>query len=166
MSRFQLIAPAYRAKRGLTLQRERAQDVLPEMLPLLHEHKEEIAHYADIPLDVDEQRYINTDLMGLLRCYTARMGGDLIGYAVFFVQPNAHYKSSLQAVQDVLFVTKPHRHSRAGYALIRHSEEALRAEGVAVCYHHIKVSTPQTIELFKRLGYEPIDLILGKRLDR
>ncbi len=147
-------------------QRERAHDLWVEIVPLLVQHKDEISAYPEIPLNPDVDAYNHVEEMGGLRCYTARLNNHLIGYAIFFIRYNMHYSTSLQAVQDVLFVTKPHRHGRVGYRLIRHSEEALRAEGVAVCYHHIKVSTPQTIELFKRLGYEPIDMILGKRLDR
>ena len=44
--------------------------------------------------------------------------------------------------------------------------QQLAAEGVQVCFQHIKTNTPKTIDLFRRLGYEEIDLILGKRLDK
>jgi len=150
----------------LTLQRERAQELWAEIMPLLIEHKEEIAHYPDIELAPDVDQYNLVEEAGVLRCYTARMQSALAGYAIFFVKHNMHYRKSLQAVQDVLFVQTTHRHGRIGLALIRYSEEQLRAEGVQVVYHHLKESTPQTIALFHKLGYEPIDRIVGKRLDR
>lgn len=146
--------------------RERAQDLWGEILPLLQEHFLEISAYPDIALDPDIDAYNEVEDKGCLRCYTARLNGELIGYAVFFVRHNLHYRQSLQAVQDVLFVSKPHRSGRVGYKLIRYSEDQLRAEAVQVVYHHVKVNTPQTVELFHKLAYESIDLIVGKRLDR
>lgn len=150
----------------ITYQRERACDLWGEILPLLQEHFAEISHYPDIPLDPEIDAYNEIEEKGALRCYTARLDGALIGYAVFFLRNNLHYRSSYQAVQDVLFVRKEHRQGRVGLGLIRHTERELKSEGVQVCYQHIKVHTPHTIELFKKLGYEPIDLIMGKRLDR
>jgi len=161
-----VVAPTYRAKRGLTFQRERAHDLWDTIMPLLQEHKEEIAHYQDILLNPDQPAYEQAEDRGLLRCYVARLNGELVGYAIFFVKRNMHYRDSLQAVQDVLFVTKPHRHGRVGLKLIQYSEDQLKTEGVQVCYHHVKVSTPDTVALFHKLGYEDIDLIVGKRLDR
>lgn len=163
---FDMVAPQWRAQRGLTFQRERAIDLWEEMLPLLVAHKAEIAHYPDIVLDPDIPAYEMLDAQGAVRVFTARIGGTLVGYAVFFVRHNLHYRQSLQAVQDVLFVTLAHRHGRVGLQLIQYAEARLQAEGVQVVLQHVKASTPATIELFLKLGYEPIDHILGKRLDR
>ncbi len=149
-----------------TYRRERAHDLWPEIMPLLHEHKEEIAHYPDIELRPDVDRYNMVEDKGALLCCTARIHGALAGYAIYFVDWNLHYSGSLQANQDVLFVTKPHRHGRVGYGLIRFSERELQLLGVQVMYQHIKVKTPETIVLFQKMGYEPMDLILTKRLDR
>lgn len=150
----------------LTLQREKAYDLWSEILPLLHEHYLEITAFPDIPLDPDIDTYNQCERLGMLRCYTARLNGDLIGYACFFVKANMHYRTSLQAVQDVLFITKPHRHGRVGLGLIRYSEDELTKEGCQVVYHHLKTNRPETIALFHKLGYEDIDLIVAKRLDR
>jgi len=150
----------------MTLQRERAHDLWPEILPLLHEHKEEISAYPDIALNPNIERYNEVEELGKLRCYTARLNGALVGYAIFFVDFNLHYSDSLQANQDVLFVMKSHRHSRIGLGLIRYSEAQLQAEGVQVVYQHLKTNRPETIALFHKLDYTDIDLIVAKRLDR
>jgi hypothetical protein len=149
-----------------TYQRERAQDLWEEIMPLLIAHKEEIALYPDIALSPDMDRYNEIEDAGRLRCYTARLGETLVGYAIFFVMQNLHYQDSLQANQDVLFVQKAHRHGRIGLGLIRFSESALKTEGVQVVYQHIKVHTPETVSLFERLGYTASDLMMAKRLDR
>lgn len=151
---------------ALEFARERAQDLWGEIIPLLIEHKAEIAHYPDIELDPDVAAYNACEDVDLLRCYTARMNGALIGYACFFVKRNMHYRRSLQALQDVLFVSKPHRHGRVGYKLIRFAESSLQLERVQVIFQHIKVNTPETIALFRKMDYEPVDVIMAKRLDR
>jgi GNAT superfamily N-acetyltransferase len=147
-------------------QRETAPALWPEIMPLLIAHKDEISNYPDIALDPDVEAYHEIEARGCLRCYTARLAGALVGYAIFFVRHNLHYKASLQAVQDVLFVMKEYRHGRVGLGLIQYATEQLRAEGVQVEYQHLKMKTPDTIALFHKLGYEDVDLIVAKRLDR
>jgi GNAT superfamily N-acetyltransferase len=145
---------------------------------LLIEHKGEISFYPDIELAPDIPAYEQAEDVGLLRCYVARLHGQMVGYAIFFVKYNMHYSHSLQAVQDVLFVTKPHRHGRVGVQLIRYATEQLRAEQVQVEYQHVKATAQiraalaalmarsDVGALMEKLGYELIDLIYGKRLDR
>lgn len=161
-----LVAPEYRAKRGLTFQRERVTDLWDEVTPLLVKHKDEVCHYKDFVLNPDVESYAAIERAGGMRCYTARLNGDLIGYCALFVKHNLHYRDSLQALQDVLFILPEHRGSRAGFKLIRFCEEQLRSEGIQVIMQHLKLATPKTVELFRKMGYEDIDVIMGKRLDR
>lgn len=161
----------------LTLQRERSTDLWTEIMPLLIEHKDEVSHYQDIELDPDTQAYDQCEMMDMLRCYTARLNGELIGYSINFLKHNLHYQQSLQGLQDVLFVTKPHRHGRVGVKLIRYKEEQLQAEGTQVTYEHTKANEQIRLALkcvnrtdvgaiMERLGYELVDLIYAKRLDK
>ncbi len=131
---------------------------------LLRRHKNEIAHYQDIPLDVDWQRYEDAEKAGVFRVMTARLGSKIIGYVCFFVMPHAHYKGSLTAVQDVLYVDPDYRHGRTGYRLIQLADDYLRAEGVQITMHHYKVTHPIG-SLLMRQGYQLIDFVAGKRLD-
>lgn len=148
----------------ITFVREKASDVFDEALPLLRAHWEEIAHYKDIPLDPDREQYRLFDEAGMLRTYTARTDKwELVGYAVFFVRPNAHYKSSLQAVQDIIFISKDHR-GGTGAKFILWCDEQLRAEGVQVVYHHVKAAH-NFGPLLERFGYKLVDLIYARRFD-
>ena len=149
-----------------TYRRERSHDLWAEIMPLLHEHKEEIANHADIALAPDVARYNEVEDIGKLRCYTARMAGVLVGYAIFFLDYNLHYSGSLQANQDVLFVSKTHRHGRVGIGLIWFTERELKAEGCQLVYHHLKTKRPEIIALFHKLDYVDADLIVSKRLDK
>lgn len=136
---------------------------LEESKPLLQNHYSEIAHFQDIPLDPDYDQYIALEKMGIVRCYVARNNdGAMVGYAVYFVRNNLHYKSSLQSVQDVLYIDPAYR-GRGG-AFIIWCDEQLKAEGVQVNYHHVKVSHDFS-PMLEKMGYVFVDKILGRRLD-
>ena len=136
---------------------------------LLERHWQEVAFYKDIPLEPDWELYQVTESIGRLRIFTARIRGELVGYAAFLLNRNPHYKSSWQASQDVLFVAPEHRNGRIGAHLILFAERRLRMEKppVQVTYQHSKASEELDIgPLLDRLGYELVDSIWAKRLDR
>lgn len=138
--------------------------VIAEMMPLLERHFEEISANQDIPLEVDRDGYQKLQDLGTLRIFTARKQGQLIGYSVYFIHHNLHYKSSLQAVQDVLFIDKEHRKGTVGGHLIKWCDNQLRSEGVQVVYHHVKAAH-NFGPLLERIGYKLVDLIYARRLD-
>lgn len=141
--------------------RELIADCLEEAKPLLEDHYEEIAHFKSIPLDPDYDQYLELEKMGIVRCFVARNNeGAMIGYATFFVRRNIHYKSSLQSVQDIIYINPSYRGQGGKFLLW--CDEQLKAEGVQVNYHHIK-SAHNWGKMAERMGYELIDLIYGKR---
>jgi GNAT superfamily N-acetyltransferase len=152
-------------KQGVTFQRETPGGLWGEIAPLLRAHWREIAHYQDIPLEVNQGGYEQVEAAGKLRAYTARSGdGALIGYAVYIVGPNLHYSSSIQAKQDVLFVLPERRKSTVGLRLIKFADDQLRAEGVQVVYQHSKVAH-DIGPVMLRCGYELVEHIYARRLD-
>jgi DNA-binding Lrp family transcriptional regulator len=148
----------------MTYQKEELTDaLLEEVMPLLRLHYEEIAHFKDIPLQPDAERYKNLQAAGVLRTFTVRTDTNLvIGYAVYFVHRNLHYSGSLQAVQDVLYIDPTKR--GFGMKFILWCDEQIKAEGVQVVYHHVKASH-NFGPMLEKIGYELIDLIYGKRLN-
>jgi hypothetical protein len=158
-----------------------------EAMPLLQAHKDEIAHYPDLKLEPDIALYQANDAAGVLRCFTARMAGvfsvtparklndgesfewcesvanPLVGYALYFVRANPHYKSSVQAVQDVIYLD-PSVRGGTGYKFIAWCDAQLASEGVQAVYHHVKAAHDFG-KLLQRQGYELVDLIYAKRLD-
>lgn len=142
--------------------RESVADVAAEIQPLLEAHWREIAHYQDIALKPDWDFYRQAKTV---RVYTARADGTLIGYGVFFVSHNKHYMGSLQAVQDILFVAPEYRGRTVGPRLIRFCEDMLREEGAQCVYHHVKVAHDFG-PLLRAMGYEEVDTIWAKRLDK
>lgn len=154
-----------------TYQRETFGAVIDEAMPLLERHWREIAHFPDIVLNVDRERYLLAEVAGTVRVYTARVppcsmgiSGDLIGYAAFFVARNPHYADSLQATQDVIYLDPPFRRGRIGLGLLQFCERELEAEGVEVVMHHVKLAHPQLGAILDRMGYQDVDVIKAKRL--
>lgn len=132
--------------------------------PLVLAHYKEIAHYQDIQLNPDEEKYQNLENLGMLKTFTARTeDGELLGYQCFVIVKNMHYKDSVQALEDVLFVSKNRR--GFGHRFIKWSDEQLRAMGVQVVYRHVKKAHNHG-RILERFGYENVDLIFAKRLDK
>ena len=145
--------------------RETSATVLDEIKPLLAAHWREITHYPDIALDVDYERFLAAEKRGALRIFTARNNGELAGYAIFLVGPSSRSKQSIQALQDVLYLDPEYRRGRIGMHLIKFADDALRAEGVQVSIQHVKAAHDFG-PLLARLGYELVDLVYSRRLDR
>lgn len=145
--------------------RESLQDNIIEAESLLKEHWGEIAHYKDIPLDPNYDEYINLENAGIVRCFVARSGRDnsMVGYGVYFVRHNLHYRNSLQAVQDIIFIKKEHRGK--GGAFLFWCDEQLKNEGVQAVYHHVKTEH-NFGPVLERMSYELVDLIYARRLDK
>lgn len=151
----------------VTIQREALFPFFDEAMPLFHRHWQEVSHYLDIPLEPDRQVYEAADANGMLRVYTVRgANGDLYGYALFFVRRNPHYASSLQAVQDIVFVAPEYRQGTLGMRLLRVAETELWGEGVQAVYHHVKLAHPALGKVLERMGYQPVETIYTKRLDK
>lgn len=151
--------------RTVTVQRELFVPFMADAASMLRRHWAELSSHKDIPLAIDEATYRAVEMQGALRIYTARLDGELVGYAAFFLQWHAHYAESKQAMQDVLYVAPEHRGRLIGLRLIRHSERALRAEGVQVVRHHVKVAHAQLGDILEALGYSAEEITFSKRLD-
>jgi len=149
------VQPVFRAERFVEARRD--------IQPLLEKHWKEVAHYPDIHLNVDWYRYVALEEIGALKIFTARSDmGQLLGYAISIVQPHMHYRQSLQAVQDVLFISEDHR--GFGKKFIEWCDDRLRDDDVQAVYHHVKVAH-NFAPMLERMGYELIDRVYGRRLE-
>jgi len=135
-------------------------DLWAEAWPLLKQHWHEIAHFKDIPLEPDLAKYDAAHANGAVRVFTARADGTLVGYALFFVGPNPHYRSSVQAVEDVLYVDPAHR----GFMPIRFVRFIVRALSTEseVVYMHLKAAKDWG-KILHRMGFEHVDQIYALR---
>jgi hypothetical protein len=140
---------------------ERIKDVIDELEPLIQAHYKEIAKYQDIPLKPDWKSYESLDELGLLRIFTLREEGELIGYAVFMVRPHLHYMTCLTAFQDILFIKSDKRGK--GLKFILWCDNQLKGMGINLIVQHVK-SEHNFGPALERIGYELMDLIYTKRI--
>ena len=87
-------------------------NVNEDIKPLLEKHWELVAlNQGAIKLNPDWEKYAELDAAGILRIFTARDQGKLVGYCVLVVSQSMHYKDHVFANNDVVFVLPD---SRAG----------------------------------------------------
>jgi GNAT superfamily N-acetyltransferase len=151
---------------NVTVRRESLDSFLPEALPLLRKHYNEVSDYKDIPFDLDVEAYQSIENAGHLRIFTARTEDRLIGYSIYLVAADSHAKGSRAANQDAVFVDHGCRRSGAGLRLMRDAEMLLRGEGVQVIYQHVPAAHPALGVICARLGYRTVHTVYAKRLDR
>lgn len=89
--------------------------LIEEVRPLLEAHYREIAWRQDvIPLDIDVERYKELWEKGHVLVIAAREKDlTLVGYNVYLINQHLHYKSTVYAMNDVLYVTP----GRRGYSI-------------------------------------------------
>ena len=140
-----------------------SQTLLTEIAPLLTLHFSESEHFKDITLEPNFEAYTELDALGFLRVFTVRIDKELVGYSILFVMPSYHYKNSIQATHDVLFVKKEHR--GLGRSFIQYCDSELRNEGVQVVYQSVKLAA-NFGPMLERIGYQHVDNVYYRRLDR
>lgn len=136
---------------------------IEELKGILPEHYDELCVTKDFPLVPDYEAYGRLYMAGMLRCITVREDGNLIGYAIFTVNPHLHYKTCKTAFEDIYFLKKEYRKGRLGIRLFQFAEDVLKQEGVNRVVMHTKIHLDNS-RLFEYLGYKWTDKIYTKIL--
>ena len=148
----------------ITYQQESLVTTKEDARPLLEKHWEEIALNKDtIKLNPDWDAYADLEDAGILKIFTARLDGKLIGYFVTFVRSHIHYKDHLFAYNDILYLDKDYRKGFTGAKLMKFAEKCLKDDGVSVLVVNTKRHKPFDV-LLKWLGYKHIENIYSKVL--
>lgn len=149
----------------MQFQQELLHQVYDEIQDLLDEHWQEIALNKDfIELKPDWKQYEDAEKAGILKGFTARVEGHLVGYLVVLVQRSMHYSDHTFATNDVLFLHSEHRKGLAGWRLIKFAEKCLTDDGVSMLFVNTKVHKPFDA-LMERMGYNLIERVYSKRLN-
>ncbi len=139
-------------------------DVIEEGKRILPEHKEELAIYQDIPLNPDYEVYETLARKGMMALYTVRVGGEMVGYAVYFVRKHHHYKDHVWAISDIILVRKPYRNFGFGNALFAFIEQDLKAIGADVMHTMTKSMHKELAYLLQMRKHDPAEVCFSKRL--
>ena len=154
----------------LLLRRETFNGFYPEALPMLLRHHAEIDDFPELPLQIDEHLYRQSEAFDELRIFTARLDRGpadpltLIGYAIFLIGPDTRHQGSIGARQDAVYVEPEQRKGTVGIQLLKFAEQELRREGVSVVYHFVKRTHPEFGRILARQGYRETETVWAKRL--
>lgn len=123
-----------------------------------------------VPLAIDWNQYRSLERAGVTRLGLLHHEGRYVGHSVFVVQPTAHHRRSLWAVNDLIWLAPEHRKGRAGVFMIREAERLLRAEGVQKIVYTAKVplsaDDPRATlsKLLGRMGYSHVEEVWARFL--
>ncbi len=133
-----------------------------EARALFGEHWREVAlNHAEVPLDIDYDRYATMAASGKVHVVTARRAGKLIGYHVGFIDGHLHYKSTLHCVTDVYWIAPECRHGVTAIRLFQALEREVIKRGVRKIITGAKIHMGQE-RLFGFMGYTPADTLFVK----
>jgi GNAT superfamily N-acetyltransferase len=146
-----------------TYQAEDPATFIEELKGVLPEHYDELCVTKDFPLKPDYEAYGRLYMADMLRCITVRDNDELIGYAIFIVQPHLHYMTCRTAFEDIYFLKKECRKGRVGIRLFQFAEDVLKKDGVHRIIMHTKIHLDNS-RLFEYLGYKHTDKLYTKIL--
>lgn len=136
---------------------------------LLFAHWKEVALDQErIPLAPDWSRALTLEHQKILYTAALRDNGRIVGYNSFLVSPHIHYRHTLHAVNDVVYVA-PYARGLAGVRLVKGTEDMLKALGVVkVIYHtklHLTYKGKTVGDLLEKLGYAPFETLYCKMME-
>lgn len=134
-----------------------------EMEILFSLHYEELCVTKDFPLVPDYDAYKKLADAEMLRCITVRADDEVIGYAIFIIQPHLHYMTCKTAFEDIYYIRPDFRKGRVGIRLFKYAEEVLKGIGVNRIIMHTKIHMDNS-KLFEYLGYKLTDKLFTKIL--
>lgn len=137
---------------------ERFQDVYAELLPLLHEHYDEISIHKQKGYDLkpNVSLYRSMQDADQLMMMIGRLDGQIVAYFVVFVRPSIHYLDCLEGVGDIFFCKPDRRGAMIGLQLFEATENELKRRGVKCFMAGEKIAFPAAA-LFERRKFEPIE---------
>ena len=148
---------------GVTFQFEPFEAFFAAAQALFDRHFDEIAEHKELfgKVSPDLDLYRAFDKRGVLRILTARHAGELVGYFVFVVKPNAHYRHVLAAIEDLYFLAPEYRKGITGYRFLRRAVEAMEESGAHIGSLRTKLKHDHG-QLLERLGFRPVEVIYQK----
>jgi len=137
-------------------------NVKEDIKPLLETHWEMVAlNQGKIKLNPNWEEYARLDAAGILRIFTARHEGKLVGYCVLVISKSLHYQDHIFANNDVTFVLPEYRTGATGYHLMKYAEDHCRDNGVSLMNVNTKVHIPFD-SLMLGMGFDLIERIYSK----
>jgi len=129
----------------------RVSDCFDEVLTLLDEHYQELSVTKHYKLNPYYDVYKENEKNGKCRVILCKNDNEIIGYIVFFIDVNLHYKDCLLATEDIYYLKPEYRKGRTGIKMFKFAEEYLKSLGVNMIKYSTKVHSDNS-KLFEYLG--------------
>lgn len=142
-------------------------DLLDDGLSVLaYKAWEEVEEDKDgFPFDVNWFRYREMEATGNFRFFTARVDGELVGYAGVSILPDLRSRKVTHAVVLDIYVEPEQRHKGVGVKLLHSLEDWLGKLGVN-CVTVGERNTVSTGRLYQRMGYKCSERAWTKAIKR
>lgn len=140
------------------------QERVDEVIPITIKHWIEVGR-KDIRFLPNFPEYIAGEREGIIRFFTVRRAGVLVGYSVFIVRHHQHYSTEMFAVQDVMFLDKTAREGMVGYKFVKFCNDELERAGVDVIVVGVNLKRDYGV-LLERIGYEPTGVLFERRVNK
>jgi GNAT superfamily N-acetyltransferase len=144
-------------KNDYTIQREKFADIMDE-LPWLfaRQYGEVILDKDGLQDDVDYNRYVKLEELGILHCLTVRCNGVLVGYFFNMIIYHLHHKGIKTCSSDMIYILPGHRKGGVGLWLLRMGISEMKKLGVQKMYIGAKIGT-RFGKLLKKLDFCAIE---------
>lgn len=135
---------------------------------VLERHDILLAHFYEVEkdeihmeVDIDYDTYYTLEDSGVLKTFTVKDDGVLIGYYTVVLYPNLHYKGRLYGVADMMYLIEGYRGRGIGSKFIYFVNAHLENRGVEKTVINSKPGSPLDKLLVKE-GYNHIENMYDK----
>lgn len=111
-------------------------------------------------LDVDFDKYIQMEEMGIHFLVLAFSKTDIVGFNSILISPSPHTKE-LMAYTDTIYVSKDHRGTGLGLDMIKVAEYEARSRGCKHMSVTFKNGTDHD-NLVEEIGFKPYEVVYSK----
>lgn len=138
-------------------------DLFNELLEMAEDHKDEVVPFEWMQVNANPTHYERASELGMLRIYTVRSKGEIVGYGIFNICRHPHFMDTVTAMQDLLYIKPEYRLGSTGKSFILFCEKKLREAGAVVVYQFTGLKRDLS-GLFESMGYGLVQKVYAKEL--
>lgn len=147
----------------ITFSTSKGKDCIEQLKKMFDAHYEELSVTKNAKLNPDYDIYMKMDSHNMLEVILCKNDDEVIGYIVFFISPNLHYKDCLLATEDIYYLKPEYRKGTTGIKMFKFAEKYLKSINVNMIKYGTKTHLDNS-RLFEYLGYNFIEKIFTKEI--
>jgi hypothetical protein len=136
-------------------------EVFNKMKEMFEDHHKELSVTKGFPLNPDYKVYEEANNRNSLKIALCLKDDEIIGYIVYFVGINLHYKSCLLATEDIYYLKPEYRKGLIGVKMFVFAENYLKSIGVNMVRYSTKTHLDNS-KLFEFLGCNFVEKVYTK----